>query len=101
MASPIGLDERLLGQVLGGGGVEDDGAHRSVHRGIFALVQIAELSDGIKPAGGHATEVKAGRAARTSADRRTDAKEGVALGGAQLELRDDDEPGPLTHAAVG
>jgi hypothetical protein len=36
----------------------------------------------------------------SAAGQAVEAKEGVALGGAHLKMRDDDGPGPLTHASA-
>jgi hypothetical protein len=37
---------------------------------------------------------------RQVADQDAETKEGVALGGAQPSLRDDEAPGPLTHVSA-
>jgi 2-furoyl-CoA dehydrogenase 2Fe-2S iron sulfur subunit len=45
-------------------------------------------------------EVLSEGAARDSVSGRAESKEGVARGGAQLKLRDDEGPGPLTHESA-
>src|SRR5712692_7764516 len=40
--------EGLLGQVLSGSRVEDDGTDRAVDRGVLALIELAKLRGGIE-----------------------------------------------------
>src|SRR5947208_14906248 len=60
-----------------------------------ATPQIPHISGGSRRP--HGSQVGAGD--RQVAGPGAETKEGVALGGAQLKLRDDDGPGPLTHVS--
>src|SRR6185312_11350787 len=59
-AGTVGADEGLLGQVLGRGGVQDDGADGAVDRGVLLVVELAELCCGVElPALGHGISLMA------------------------------------------